>query len=170
MQDLPKGINMRCEDFLSELENIPVDGPATRELLAEVLEEARRHASECANCAEAVRVLAETREALAGMKAGQTEPGPWFVTRVMRAITAKEEEIEESRNSVWLGVRRLAPRMAAFAAVLLVLGGTWAMELRRTDRQTKQPEKNAVESLFETTPSAPVNDDIVASATEEPQQ
>jgi len=157
---------MKCEEFLSELEGIPAEGPAPGEVPAGLTEAARRHASECTDCEGALHVLAETQQALAGMKAGQAKPGPWFVARVMAAIAAQEEEIEESRNNVWLSVRRLAPRMAAFAAVVLVLGGTWAMELRRTDRQ---PQVNSAESLFEAAPSAPLNDDIVTSINEEPQ-
>ena len=170
MKNLPGEAKMKCENFLNELEGLPAEGRTAGELLARLPEEARRHASECANCEEAVRVFAETREALAGMKAGQGEPGPWFVKRVMGAIAAKEDEVEEGRNSVWLGVRRLAPRLAAFAAVLLVLGGTWAMELRQADRQFLRPQGNTVEGLFETTPNTPMNDDIVASVNEEPQR
>ena len=172
MKDLHEETKMKCEEFLNELEGLPANGPVGAtpgELLAELPAEAQKHAAECASCEEALQVFAETREALAGMKARQAEPGPWFATRVMGAIRAREEEIEESRNNVWVSVRKFAPRMTAFAAVVLLLGGTWAIQIRRTERQARAPEMGATESLFEQAPSTQVNDDIVASINEEPQ-
>jgi hypothetical protein len=170
MTGLPKEVRMNCEEFVKELEALPPGdrkGVAPTGPLGRMTGGARAHATECAVCKQALEDFLETREALAGMKAEAPEPGPWFTAKVMRAIGARENEIEESRNSVWFSVRRLAPRLAAFAAVLLVVGGTWAIGLRRAERQVRQPEMKAVEGLFETLPSAPVNDDIVASASEE---
>jgi hypothetical protein len=154
-----------CEWFLNELEELPVDRPrgaTPEEVLARMPEAAREHAAVCRNCAEALADFAETRKALEEMKAELPEAGPWFSGRVMAAIRAKEEEIDEKKEGVWISVRRLAPRMVAFASVLLLLGGSWAIELRRADK-VRGPELRPAESLFEGTPSTPVNDDIVAS-------
>jgi hypothetical protein len=173
MSNRPLGAG-KCEEFLEELERLPagLPGKATagdwRELLPQ---EAREHAASCANCEEALEDFAETRQALAGMAESLPEPGPWFVGRVMAKIRAQERELEEQANGVWIGVRRLAPRLAAFAAVLLVLGGTWALELRRAEqsRQLQPQGRPAVEGLFEAAPNAPLNDDIIASTHEEKQ-
>lgn len=171
MRDLPKGAEMKCEEFLERLEGLPMKTPGTgtaEEWRALLAEDAREHSIACANCGTALEDLAETREALAQVKMGLPEPGPWFTARVMGRIREREREIEEQRNSVWMYVRRLAPRLAAIAAVLLVLGGTWALELQRAEH-TRQQVRPAVEGLFENTPSAPMNDDIIASTYEERQ-
>ena len=167
MSNGPIGAGMNCEEFREELERLPLGmtGEATAEGWGNLLPEASQaHAAKCAECQAALADFAETRAALSGMKASLPEPGPWFSARVMAQIRAQEEQV----NGVWVNVRRLAPRLAAFAAVLLVLGGTWAMELRRAE-QSRQQEVRPAEGLFETAPSAPLNDDIVASTYEERQ-
>jgi hypothetical protein len=169
MSDRPKDTKENCEWFLNELEELPAEGPkwtTPQELLTRMPEAAREHAARCANCEAALQDFVDTRRALEEMRAGLPEAGPWFTGRVMAAIVAQEEEIEEKKNGVWISVRRLAPRLVAFAAVLLVLGGTWALELRRAD-QARGPEVRPAESLFETAPSTPVNDDLIASRYEE---
>lgn len=162
VEDLRRETKMRCEKFLNELEGLPAGEAGAVD--AELTAESREHALGCANCESAQKDFVETRRGLAAMKAAA--PGPWFAKRVMQAIAAKELEIEESRNGVWLGVRSLAPRLTAVAALLLVVGGTWAMELRRAERQAMQAGMSAVEELFDVGPSAPLNDDIVASVNE----
>jgi hypothetical protein len=171
MSDLPMGAVMKCEDFLETLEELPVNVPGAggaAEWLALLPEAARGHVAQCASCEGAWQDFVETRSALTELKEGLPEPGPWFTARVMATIRAQENEIEERKNGVWISVRRLAPRLAAFAAVLLVLAGTWALELRRAEN-TRQREMRPVEGLFETAPSAQMNDDIVASTYEERQ-
>lgn len=171
MSDGPIGV-VNCERFLEELEQLPagLPGKATAGDWREMLpEEAREHATACAKCKAALEDFAETRQALAGMAESLPEPGQWFASRVMAKIRAQEQEMEEQANGVWISVRRLAPRLAAFAAVLLVLGGTWALELRRAEHAREQQRRPAVEGLFEATPSTPLNDDIIASTHEEQQ-
>ena len=171
MSDRPIGAG-KCEEFLEELERLPAGLPGRptgrdwRELLPQ---KAREHAATCANCEEALEDFAETREALAGMAESLPEPGPWFVARVMAKIGAQERELEEQANGVWISVMRLAPRLAAFAAVLLVLGGTWALELRRAEQSRRQQTRPAAEGLFEAAPNTPLNDDIIANTHEEQQ-
>ena len=165
MSNRPKDAKENCDWFLNELEGLPTDGPGgttPEELLKRMPEAAGEHARRCPSCEEGLRDFAETRKALVGMKAGMPEAGPWFTGRVMAAIEAQEAEIEEKRNEVWISVRRLAPRMVAIAAVLLMLAGTWALELRRAE-QARGPEMRPAESLFEAAPSVPVSDDIIAS-------
>ena len=171
MNDRPMDEKVTCEWFLNELEGLPADEPGgatPKGLLLRLPEAARKHAMACTGCEEALQDFAETRMALAGMKEGLPEAGPWFAARVMAAIGARERDIEEKKDGVWISVRRLAPRLLAFAAVLLVLGGTWAIELRLADR-TRGPEIRPAESLFEASPNA-LNDDIVASTAQEQPQ
>jgi hypothetical protein len=168
MKHRPIGMELSCEAFLEELERLPLKRPEPettggwRELLPQ---EARVHAMTCANCEAALEDFAESRQAWGTMEERAEAPSPWFVQRVMAQIRAQEEE---QTNGVWVSVRRIAPRLAAFAAVLLVLGGTWAMELRRV-AETRQQQMHAVEGLFEPGSHAQPNDDIVVSASEERQ-
>lgn len=169
MRELPKDANVNCEWFLNELEGLPSKGAKSETeeaLLSDLPEPAREHALRCAECGAALRDFAETRRALEGMAENMPQAGPWFTGRVMHAIAAEEEEIEERQSGFWNGVRRLAPRLVAFATLLLMLGGTWAFQERRT-AQTRGPEVGPTEGIFETVPSGPVNDDVIASLHEE---
>jgi hypothetical protein len=167
MSGFPKGTKVNCERFLNELEELPGETTVSAaQLLYRLPAEVRAHGEACADCATALEDLVETRGALEPKKAMMPEAGLWFTKRVMAAISARESEIEERTNSVWISVRRLAPRLAAFAVLLLVLGGAWAMALRRAD-QTRQRQMQPGDSLFEGNPSTPLNYDIIASVSEE---
>ena len=122
-----------CRRFLDALEKLPLSGglrKSVEEWRAELPETEEVHAGGCEACRTALEEFAETRNALA--EAAVQKPGPWFATRVMAAINAREQE-EEARDGVWISVRRLAPRMVALSALLLVLGGSWALEQRKTE-------------------------------------
>jgi len=156
-----------CETVLSELEELSVHGVGAGEVSSALSEASRRHLIACEQCRSVLEDFTATREALAPMKEMLPEAGPWFAARVMAAVKSAEIEIEDRKEGVWISVRRLAPRLAAFAALLLVLGGTWAMELRYREVNSGQTQMRSAEGLFEAGPNAPVNDDIVSSANEE---
>lgn len=167
MSDRPR--KLECEAFLEALEAaIPDRGvEAAPEVLLGLMNEASRdHAQVCADCKSAVEEMSVTRRELTRLSEAAVEPRPWFTARVMGAIRAKESEIEEKKNGVWVSVRRLAPRLVAFCTVLLVLGGTWALEVRKAE-EARQAEMRPVESLFETTASTPLNDDVLATSLQE---
>jgi hypothetical protein len=155
--------NGECRRFLEELEGVSAGGagevkPQTV-LVAQMSNEARGHAAVCAECSGAVEDLAESRRALLPMSTPVAEAGPWFAARVMAAIRGKENEQEERSNGVWLGVRRLAPRLVALCTVVLLVGTTWAVQLRREDL-TRRATLGSAESVFESVP-APLNDDVL---------
>jgi hypothetical protein len=169
MSGLPMGGNANCRRFLDELEGLPLDGPrgaTAGEWLTVLSDEAQEHAAQCEDCEAAVRDLAATRRTLERMKALLPEAGPWFARRVMQAIEAQEAALEETVNGFWSSVRRLAPRMVAFATLLLMLGGTWAFEERRA-ANARRLELSPAEGIFEPVPIAPSNDDVIATNYEE---
>lgn len=122
-----------CRRFLDALEELPLSGgtrKSAEEWRADLPEAEDVHAGGCEACRTALEEFAETRNALAGTSL--QEPGPWFTARVMSAINAREQEVE-ARDGVWISVRRLAPRLVALSALLLVLGGSWALQLRKSE-------------------------------------
>jgi hypothetical protein len=172
MSELPMGGKVNCERFLDELEELPTDGPrgaTAEEWLTALSDEAQEHAARCENCEAALQDFAVTRRTLERMQETLPEAGPWFARQVMQAIETQEAALEETVNGFWSSVRRLAPRMVAFATVVLMLGGTWAFEERRAAK-SRGPELLPAEGIFEALPSTPANDDVVATNYEEPQR
>ena len=152
-----------CEKTLDELERVSFEGEelvSAASVLEEVSAEARVHVVRCAGCREAVEQFAEARNLLRPLAEKQSEPGPWFVTRVMVAIAAQEQE--EEREGIWANVRRLAPRLVAVSMLLLMLGSTWAIRVRNSEKQQNKTEPYG-EALFEPGAAAPLNDDVLIS-------
>jgi hypothetical protein len=167
MNDPGKSDRRECQEALNQLEDLRLEGTSVgtaAEITDRLKDGSGEHAQRCQDCAAAVDDFLTTREALAGIRGMVPEAGPWFAAKVMAAVRAAEKEIDEKKEGVWISVRRLAPRLSACAALLLVLGGTWAMELRH--REAQPLEMRQVEGIFEATPSAAMNDDIVTSASE----
>jgi hypothetical protein len=166
MTNWEQGRFEKCERFRNEMELValPDDERVDRNsLLVRLTAELRGHSELCGSCLEALDDLVETRNMLVDEAHGSValQPGPWFTSKVMNAIAARESAIEQNEG-VWQSVRRLAPRLAAVCALLLVIAGTWAVQVRQeyVARQMAMPG----ESLFEATPSAPLNDDVLLSA------
>jgi hypothetical protein len=119
--------------FLDALEELPPSEgtrKSAKEWRAGLPAAEVEHAGRCEACQTALEEFAETRNALVGMTV--QEAGPWFTARVMAAIGARERE-EEARDGVWISVRRLAPRLVALSALLLALGGSWALQLHKSE-------------------------------------
>jgi hypothetical protein len=145
--------NSECRRFLEEMEM----GPASV---------GSGHQQVCADCRAALEDFLATRKALEPLSLPVAEAGPWFATRVMAAIRSRENEQEERRNGVWLGIRRLAPRLVALCGLVLVVGTTWAYQVRQ-DELARRLQISSGESIFESVP-APLNDDVMIGAGERP--
>ncbi len=156
-----------CQEFREELEGLPLSENARgapRPLLEEMTQGSREHGSECAECREAADDVALTRSALRPLGQLSAEPGPWFATRVMAAIAGRESDLDLG-DAVWLSIRRLAPRLVAVCALLLVLASTWTYQARRMEN-AGQPQVSANETVLEPGQTAPLNDDVLTNATE----
>jgi len=168
MRELPMGEKINCEWLRDQLEELP---PGTARdagaLLTQLPEEVRAHAAGCAECQAALQDSVDTRQVLAAMNSNSPQPGPWFTARVMNAIAAQEQAMEERQNGFWVNVRRLAPRLVALATLLLMLGGTWAFQERRAASRVQGAQMGPIESIFEGAPATPPNDDIIATTHED---
>ena len=162
---MPTGPNREvrgCQEFREELEALPLKN--TESVLDGLSPASLAHASACAECREAAEDLALTRAALQPLGELSPEPGPWFATRVMAAIAGRESEMDLS-DALWVSIRRLAPRLVAVCALLLLLASTWTYQLRRVEI-AGPPQVASNESVLELGQSAPLNDDVLINATE----
>jgi hypothetical protein len=167
MWDLLKKRNEECEHVLDLLED-PGAAPARARSVAELLEALapaqRTHVAACPSCRDAIRDVFEAREIVRGVVPRAQEPGPWFVTRVMAAIAAKEKQLSEVTKT-WLAVPKFASRLAFASCAVLLVASTWVFENRSTT--VKQSSTLASqESLFETPQSSANQDDILISVAE----
>ena len=162
---MPTGPNREvrgCQEFREELEALPLKN--TESVLDGLSPASLAHASGCAECREAAEDLALTRAAVQPLGELSPEPGPWFATRVMAAIAGRESELDLS-DALWASIRRLAPRLVAVCALLLLLASTWTYQLRRVEI-AGPPQVASNESVLELGQSAPLNDDVLINATE----
>ena len=162
---MPTGPNREvrgCQEFREELEALPSKNAES--VLDGLSPASLAHVSGCAECREAAEDLALTRAALQPLGELSPEPGPWFATRVMAAIAGRESEMDLS-DALWVSIRRLAPRLVAVCALLLLLASTWTYQLRRVEI-AGPPQVASNESVLEPGQSAPLNDDVLINATE----
>ena len=160
MFHLPENKNAGCARFLDELESVPVEVREEAQVFARLSEPGKEHAQACVDCEQALAQFVTTRRALAPLKAeARVNAGPWFATRVMAAIAARERELEE--DGVWINMRRMAPRLVALSALFLVVGSTWALQLRRAD-EARRAKAAQAEGLIESGSSAPEYDDALS--------
>jgi len=133
---------------------------SSEELLVALPEVQRAHFSRCSDCrAEAQEFLA-AREVFRGISPSAAEPGPWFVTRVMAAIAAKEQELSEVAKT-WLAVPKFALRLALASAAVLLVGSTWLYERPFPAPVSQASSAAAQESLFESPAPIANQDDVL---------
>ena len=120
----------------------------------------RNHLATCGRCQEAAQDLLATREIFKGVGSATEIARPWFSTRVMAAIAARERELTEAA-STWLAVPKFASRLALASAALLLLTSTWLYEKPLPAPNQQAVSLAAQESLFESSPPANLDDVLV---------
>ncbi len=161
MWTLLKKSDEQCRKVRDLLEDSAAARPEAVSIqeLSEALSAAgQTHIGACVGCQEAAQDLLGTREIFKGVASNSAMERPWFATRVMAAIAAREA-------STWLAVPRFASRLALASGALLLVASTWLYE--RPFSAPSQQARNlaAQESLFEVPPT--VNqDDVLVPAQE----
>jgi hypothetical protein len=112
----------RSEDVIA-LNNAARNTIALDTLLTRLPEGARKHVNHCGDCRSAARELLEVRAMFQREDSG-AQPGPYFLARVMAAITDRELELEKS-SQTWAAVPRLAYRLSVLASLTLLIAGGW---------------------------------------------
>ena len=167
MWNLLKKKNAECGRLRDSLEETATKhaGAISVERLMEGLAPAEReHAASCESCREAAQDLVAAKELFQGVASFRDDAKPWFASRVMSAIAARERELS-LRVSAWSEFPRFASRLAWITAVALLAGSTWFYE--KAMKTPSYPLKGAApqESIFEA-PQQTNQDDVLISMEE----
>ncbi len=165
----------KSDDECRKLQDLLEDSAAVRpeaasvEELSEVLSPAERtHIASCEQCREAARDLLATREIFQRVGSASEVARPWFATRVMAGIAARERELAEVA-STWLAVPKFASRLALVSGALLLVASTWLYE-RPSAVPAKPPAGAASQEYLFEAPQPPMNqDDVLISLAEQNQ-
>jgi hypothetical protein len=171
MWNLLKKSDEECrelQDLLEESAAARPDAVRIEELSEDWPLAQREHLAACESCQEAAQDVLATREVFRAVASHTEQPQPWFATRVMEAIRARERELALGA-SLWSAVPRFASRLAWVAAVVLLAGSAWLYE-RPVAAPNKAPAASSTqEYLFEAPPSPMNQDDVLISMAEKNQ-
>src|SRR5260370_4781034 len=98
-------------------------------LLAQLPEEVHAHVNTCDDCRMFAAELLEVRGMLQYADTGP-QPGPYFLARVMAAISDREGELERI-SQTWAAVPRLAYRLSVLASLSLLVAAGWLYQQPR---------------------------------------
>lgn len=167
MWDLLKKKDEECSrvrDLLEESAAVRPDA-ARREELSEAWTPAQRaHMAECAKCQDAAQDLLAARKIFAVVASSAEIERPWFASRVMTAIAARQRELSDVANT-WLAVPKFASRLALASCALLLVASTWLYERPLPTSSQQASTLAGQESLFEAPPLMN-QDDVLANQQE----
>ena len=119
----------------------------------------QEHLAACPACQEASSDISTSRRiVLRDVPARAASPGPWFTSRVMAAIVARESELRQSLDA-WAAVPQLAARLTWLSALALLVASTWLYQLPKPTPISGS--ESAVESLFDSPQSSAPQEDVV---------
>ena len=158
----------KLRDLLEDSAAARPDAGSIRELSEAMSAATQTHIAACVSCQEAAQDLLATREIFKGVASFAAKERPWFATRVMAAIAARERELALAA-SLWSAVPRYASRLAWISAVVLLAASTWLYE-RPFVAADKQPAAAAFQEYLFEAPAQPMNqDDVLISMAEKNQ-
>ena len=161
-----RGRQNECESVRDVLERATSgenrEDVALGTLLARLPEGDRQHVGDCTDCRMFADELLEVRGMFGHEQTG-AQPGPYFLSRVMAAISEREAELEGSTQT-WAAVPRLASRLAVLASLTLLIAGSWLYQQPRhtTTVAGISAEQNS-EGLVEGSSNA-LQDDMLLSS------
>jgi len=137
------------------------------ELLGSATPQQRAHVAACDDCRAALEELLAARQILRAIPPQARVPRPWFTSKVMSAIEARETELSRLATA-WTLVPKLASRLAWVSAVAILAAGTWLYRKPFSSPPVQTVTEASVESIFETSPP-PNQDDVLLSTVEKSQ-
>jgi hypothetical protein len=170
MENLQKNNEEACSKLQDLLEESAAlrDARSIEELAATLGEGQRAHLMACATCREAAQDILDAREIFRDVPSQAAVERPWFATRVMAVISARERQLKETA-STWLAVPKFAARLAMAAGAVLLVGSTW---LYRSPAKVSPAQPSATASqeyLFDPPPAQASQDDVLISMAEQNQ-
>jgi hypothetical protein len=153
----------KLQDLLEDAAAARPDAASIKELGEGMSPEAQTHIAACGSCQEIAQDLLAAREIFKGVASSTATQRPWFATRVMAAITARERELAEAAGT-WLAVPKFASRLALASGALLLVASTWLYERPLPTVNQRASNLAAQESLFETPPMN--QDDVLVNMQE----
>jgi hypothetical protein len=142
------------------------DSLEERSDLAALSRELQLHLQACGACQTTVSQFEMSRGVLRNLSSRTAEPGAWFVSRVMAAISAREAELRRSLDT-WSVLPRLAARLSWVSALALLLACTWLYEKPRS--APNGSNDGTTESLLDPSSVSAAPDDVLVSHLETPQ-
>ena len=137
-------------------------------LIAGLSPQNRLHLQQCQDCRVAMDAWLVARQSLQTLADSSAPAPPWFATRVMGAIAARQEELFRPA-AAWSIVPRFASRLAWACAALLLVGSTLLYQ-KPSAEPSSAPSVNATEGLFDTQPPPlSTKDDVLTSLAEKNQ-
>jgi hypothetical protein len=155
-----------CSTFLDTLTHT-VNTATLLEFLASASPQQRAHASACEDCRIAAEEFLASRALLGALPSQAETPRPWFASKVMAAIAARETEVRRLATA-WTLVPRLASRLACISALVILVAGTWLYRNPVSASRGQTGTEASVESIFESSP-APQQDDMLLTTAEKNQ-
>jgi hypothetical protein len=155
-----------CSNFLDMIANT-ANIATLQEFLASATPDQRAHAAACEACRIAVEEFLAARTLLNALPSRGNAPRPWFASKVMAAIAAREIEVRRLATA-WTLVPRLASRLACISALAILVAGTWLYRKPASSPPGQTGTEASVESIFEGSP-APSQDDVFLNTVEKNQ-
>jgi hypothetical protein len=155
-----------CSTFLDTLTHT-VNIATLEEFSASASPQQRAHASACEDCRIAAGEFLAARALLGALPSQADTPRPWFASKVMAVIAARETEVRRLA-SAWTVVPRLASRLACISALVILVAGTWLYRKPVSAPPGQTATEASVESIFESSPP-PHQDDVFSSTVEKNQ-
>jgi hypothetical protein len=152
---------LECRELWEVLENADRSRP-WQSVLAEATPEQRAHAAICGECHRRLEDIAATRDLLSVVPPQSDISRPWFASRVMSAVAAREAELGRAL-SAWAVVPKLASRLAWATALAILMVVTL---IYQKPTAPPSPGEPSPESLFDNSPSQASHDDLLISMVE----
>jgi hypothetical protein len=150
----------RLRDLLEDSAAARPEAVSAKQLSESLSPAERAHIAACVSCQEAAKDLLATRRIFKAVTSSAEMERPWFATRVMAAIAAREKELTEA-TSTWLAVPKFASRLALASGALLLVTCTWLYEKPLPPPIQQVSALTAQESLFEAATAVNQDDDLV---------
>ena len=132
-------------------------------LLAQLSEKARAHVNACDDCRMFATELLEVRGMFQYADTGP-QPGPYFLARVMAAISDREGELERI-SQTWAAVPRLAYRLSVLASLSLLAAASWLYQQPRHASIASASAAQSAEGLVDSSGNS-VQDDFLLNTTD----